>query len=113
MRKTLLIILILLFTNIVYLFPEDANAIPYFSRKYNTPCTMCHVRYPSLNTTGMTFKQNGYRLKGEEGDGTQALFLLKNMEFFSAGTLAPQISYYISIGSERESQKTTGIAFVL
>src|SRR3972149_7221562 len=147
MRKTLLIILIVLFTNIVYLFPEDANAIPYFSRKYNTPCTMCHVQYPSLNTTGMTFKQNGYRLKGEEGEhvwqdkffpfsgtasfiyksvdkkgtgwewedegGSQALFLLKNMEFFSAGTLAPQISYYISIGSERESQKTTGIAFVL
>ncbi|HBI22655.1 MAG TPA: hypothetical protein DDX84_00200, partial [Nitrospiraceae bacterium] len=68
MQKTLLIILILLFTNIVYLFPEDANAIPYFSRKYNTPCTMCHVRYPSLNTTGMTFKQNGYKLKGEEGE---------------------------------------------
>lgn len=128
-----------------YLWPDQAEAIPYFSRKYNTPCTMCHIQFPQLNPTGMTFKQNGYRLKGEEGDyvwqdklfpvsgmvaftyrlldrkgagwsgeeGSQSLFLLDEMELFSAGTLAPRISYYLSFGSEEEEDFTPGVAFVI
>ncbi|MBI5097243.1 MAG: hypothetical protein HZB32_06365, partial [Nitrospirae bacterium] len=133
-------IILSLVTAVGYLFPDKADAIPYFSRKYNTPCTMCHVQFPRLNPTGMTFKQNGYRLKGEEGDyvwqdkvfpisgmvnlnykilnrkgagwsgeeGSQSLFLLDEMEFFSAGALAPRISYYLSFGSGEEMDFAPG-----
>ena len=128
-----------------YLWPDTADAVPYFSRKYNTACTMCHVQFPRLNLTGMTFKQNGYRLKGEEGEyvwqdklfpvsgmvtfnyrllnrkgagwsgeeGSQSLFLLDEMEFFSAGPLAPRISYYLSFGSGEEMDFSPGVAFVI
>ena len=138
-------IVFFLCTAVGYLWPDKADAIPYFSRKYNTPCAMCHVQFPRLNPTGMTFKQNGYRLKGEEGDyiwqeklfpisgmvtfnykivnrkgagwsgeeGSQSLFLLDEMEFFSAGALAPRISYYLSFGSRAEMDFAPGVAFVI
>ena len=138
-------IVLLLCTAAGYLWPDTADAIPYFSRKYTTPCTMCHVQFPRLSPTGMTFKQNGYRLKGEEGDyvwqdklfpvsgmatfnykilhrkgagwfgeeGSQSLFLLDEMDFFSAGALAPRISYYLSFGSREEMDFAPGVAFVI
>ena len=143
--QTRFYIILSLVTAIGYLWPDKADAIPYFSRKYNTPCTMCHVQFPRLNPTGMTFKQNGYRLKGEEGDyvwqdklfpisgmvtfnykivnrkgsgwsgeeGSQSLFRLDEMEFFSAGALAPRISYYLSFGSGEEMDFAPGVAFVI
>lgn len=61
-----LIFIIAPYLLLVILHPQ-AEAIPYFSREYATPCNMCHSQFPALNKTGMTFKQNGYRLKGEEG----------------------------------------------
>lgn len=150
MRKGIFLTFLFLFSFLGYLLPDRSDAIPYFSRKYNTPCTMCHVQFPLLNATGMTFKQNGYRLKGEEGefiwqnklfpvsgmvvlkykflnrkgagwtdegglpeDGTQSIFLLDEVEFFSAGTIAPRVSYYISLGSEEEADISPGIAFII
>lgn len=145
MRKGFILIFLFLVSGIGYLLPEKADAIPYFSRKYNTPCTMCHVQFPKLSPTGMTFKQNGYRLKGEEGDyiwqdkffpfsgmailkykmlnrtgagwegedGTQSIFLLDKLEFFSAGTLAPRVSYYLSFGSDEEGDFAPEIAFII
>ena len=138
-------IVFFLCTAVGYLWPDQADAIPYFSRKYNTPCAMCHVQFPRLNPTGMTFKQNGYRLKGEEGDyiwqdkafplsgmavfkykmvdrkgdgwlgeeGSQSIFLLDELEFFSSGTLAPRVSYFISLGSEEEGSIEPGVAFII
>ena len=138
-------IVFFLCTAVGYLWPDKADAIPYFSRKYNTACTMCHVQFPRLNPTGMTFKQNGYRLKGEEGEyvwqdkafplsgmavfkykmvdrkgngwlgeeGSQSIFLLDELEFFSSGTLAPRVSYFISLGSEEEGSIEPGVAFII
>ena len=44
---------------------QDAEAIPAFSRKYQTSCTTCHVAYPKLNAFGEAFRLNGYRYPGE------------------------------------------------
>ena len=145
MRKVIFIIFLTLVSVAGYFLPDKADAIPYFSRKYATPCTMCHIQFPRLNATGMTFKQNGYRLKGEEGeylwqdkffpvsgmavfnykmvnrkgggwggkDGSQNIFSVDEMEFFSGGSLAPRVSYYISFGSEEEMDFAPGVAFVI
>jgi len=36
-----------------------SQAIPAFSRKYQTSCTTCHNNYPELNDFGEAFKKNG------------------------------------------------------
>jgi len=44
-----------------------SEAIPYFARKYETSCSTCHVIIPKLNSFGIAFKNNGYRMpQGEE-----------------------------------------------
>lgn len=145
MRKTLLFIFLILLLDILYLSAGEADAIPYFARKYNTQCMMCHTQFPVLNSTGMTFKQNGYMLEGETGDfvwenklvpfsgkaafeyrmlnrkgegwsgedGAQSIFLLREMRFYSAGTLAPQVSYFLDFGSENEEDFAPGAAFII
>jgi hypothetical protein len=39
----------------------DAEAIPAWSRKYETSCSTCHAAYPKLNYFGKAFRNNGYR----------------------------------------------------
>ena len=41
--------------------PDDAGAIPAFSRKYKTSCSTCHYAYPKLNAFGKAFNNNGFR----------------------------------------------------
>jgi hypothetical protein len=48
--------------------PEKAGGLPLFARKYSIPCTSCHLAFPRLNTFGMAFKQNGYRMPGQKGE---------------------------------------------
>lgn len=45
-----------------------AEAIPVFSRKYNTSCATCHVAFPKLNAFGKAFRNNGYRMPGGDED---------------------------------------------
>lgn len=49
--------------------PSSAEAIPAWSRKYQTGCTTCHTVFPKLNYFGKAFRNNGYRFPGglEEG----------------------------------------------
>jgi hypothetical protein len=42
-----------------------AEAVPVFSRKYQTSCQTCHVIFPKLNPFGEAFRLNGYRMPGE------------------------------------------------
>lgn len=41
------------------------RAIPAFARKYGLPCSACHTVWPELNSFGVVFRDNGYRLKNE------------------------------------------------
>jgi len=46
---------------LLLLISTGANAIPAFARKNNISCTACHTAWPSLNSVGRTYKENGYR----------------------------------------------------
>ena len=41
---------------------ENAQAVPYFARKYKMGCTTCHVIPPKLNQFGENFLARGYRM---------------------------------------------------
>ena len=43
-----------------------AWALPSFARKYKTSCTTCHVIVPKLNAFGIAFKNNGYKIPGND-----------------------------------------------
>ena len=47
------------------LISTRANAVPAFSRKYQTSCQTCHTIFPKLNPFGTAFRLNGYHLPGE------------------------------------------------
>ena len=54
---------------LVVLFGEirHANALPSFSRKYQTSCLTCHTVYPMLNAFGEAFRRDGYRFPSVKG----------------------------------------------
>lgn len=41
------------------------QAMPAWSRKYKSDCSLCHTTYPRLNRTGYEFRRLGYRFKWE------------------------------------------------
>jgi hypothetical protein len=45
---------------------QDSSAIPAFARKYNTSCYTCHSGFPTRNSFGEAFRNNGYRWPGGE-----------------------------------------------
>ncbi len=46
---------------VLWLGQEEGGAVPYFARRYNQPCTTCHVIPPKLNQFGEDFLARGYR----------------------------------------------------
>jgi hypothetical protein len=60
MKKLILIALVLAST--------QAEAIPAFARKFNVPCSTCHLAPPYLNATGRKFMEAGYRMPDEDGN---------------------------------------------
>ncbi len=61
------IVLVALFGVLSLLFlPNRASAIPAWARRYETACTTCHVLPPKLNAFGVAFKNNGYRIPGDD-----------------------------------------------
>jgi len=64
-RHTLLLVLV----GACYLaWPEPANAIPAYARKYGTSCLTCHTVFPKLSPFGEAFRRNGYRFPGVDSD---------------------------------------------
>jgi hypothetical protein len=43
------------------LVPQEADAIPAFSRQTEKSCSTCHQALPKLNQTGQSFRTNGFR----------------------------------------------------
>jgi hypothetical protein len=46
--------------------PNRGNAIPAFSRQYNTSCTTCHLDFPKLNDFGKAFKDAGFKFPTDD-----------------------------------------------
>lgn len=63
-----LVISPLLVLSIAWLRPGPARGLPLFARKNGIPCTTCHLAFPRLNSFGMAFRQNGYRMPGVKGE---------------------------------------------
>lgn len=67
--RAALMLLVFLFASFGYLFlirAPNAQAIPYFSRKYGTSCTTCHNDFPELNDFGWAFKKNGFKFPKDD-----------------------------------------------
>jgi hypothetical protein len=47
--------------------PQEAAAIPAFSRQTGKSCSTCHSAFPKLNQAGQNFKTNGFRFP-EDGE---------------------------------------------
>jgi len=51
------------------IFPDAAEAIPAFARKYDMSCTSCHTKPPRLNAFGEAFHMAGYQIpQTKEGE---------------------------------------------
>jgi hypothetical protein len=112
---------------------RPAHAVPAFARAYKTPCTTCHVQFPKLNAFGMAFKQRGYRMPGQAGGfiwkkGNLPLAALatvtyerldtdsattgtvdrRGLDFFSAGSVGPRVSYFLDFGFDQAEFQTDG-----
>lgn len=66
--RVILTISLILIATLVYTFAgtPQVNAIPAFSRKYQTSCTTCHSNYPELNDFGEAFKRNGFKFPKDD-----------------------------------------------
>ncbi len=59
---------IFLAATVLVLWSSPAQAIPAFARKYDLPCSVCHLpSFPKLNDFGNTFRDHGYQL-GNDND---------------------------------------------
>ena len=55
----------LLWAACCFMTPE-AQAIPAFSRQYQTSCSTCHVDFPKLNDFGKAFKDAGFKFPQDD-----------------------------------------------
>jgi hypothetical protein len=69
MKKSLTLASLVSLCTVPMLVPsQDASAIPAFARKYGTSCYTCHNGFPSRNSFGEAFRNNGYRWPGGEDE---------------------------------------------
>src|SRR5437016_11589339 len=47
-------------------FTGASQAIPVFSRQYQTSCTTCHLDFPKLNDFGKAFKDAGFKFPKDD-----------------------------------------------
>ena len=89
MRKTLLMFLsfFALASVAVFFSPKAANAYPGFARKYNFPCSFCHIQWPRLADTGHFFKDRGFMLSttGKANSLDMMFQDPKNQNYFPIG----------------------------
>jgi hypothetical protein len=66
MRTSSLLIVSILSAMVILTCVKPAQAIPVFSRKYQTSCITCHAGYPKLNAAGEAFRRNGYQFPSDD-----------------------------------------------
>lgn len=66
--RVAVIVSFILLASLIYAFASTprADAIPAFSRKYQTSCTTCHNNFPELNDFGVAFKKNGFKFPKDD-----------------------------------------------
>ena len=71
----------------MYFAPQNASAFPGFARKYNFPCTFCHIQWPKLADNGNFFKDRGFMLSTTgKGNGLDMMFQdPKQQNYFPIG----------------------------
>jgi len=108
MRKTLLMFLsfFALASVAVFFSPKAANAYPGFARKYNFPCSFCHIQWPRLADTGHFFKDRGFMLSttGKANSLDMMFQDPKNQNYFPIG-FHMSMAYY---GSAVNGVENTG-----
>jgi hypothetical protein len=103
---------------------DRALAIPVFARRYKTACTTCHVLPPQLNSFGLAFRANGFRMPSGEGNRQQGDVQLGAPEWeglfpeaFLSGTLPeiPPIAgiVYATVEAERGKVATEDTSALL
>jgi len=89
MRKTLLMFLsfFALASVAIFFSPKTASAFPGFARKYNFPCSFCHIQWPRLSDTGHFFKDRGFMLSttGKANSLDMMFQDPKNQNYFPIG----------------------------
>ncbi len=89
MRRTLLMFVSLfaLASVAVFFQPTSAHAFPGFARKYNFPCSFCHIQWPRLADTGHFFKDRGFMMSTTgKGNGLDMMFEKPgNQSYFPIG----------------------------
>ncbi len=100
-------------------FPQDAEAVSQWARKYQVDCTMCHTSFPRLNHFGERFMRNGFQMPDDEPDGdtegkekiSDDLFIGKVGDWFGARlSLTPGVykTNALTIDGEKEGSFNIG-----
>src|SRR5690349_13941176 len=55
-----------LFPALFLISTTNGNAIPAFSRQYQTSCSTCHIDFPKLNDFGKAFKDAGFKFPKDD-----------------------------------------------
>ena len=71
----------------VFFQPKSAHAFPGFARKYNFPCSFCHIQWPKLADTGNFFKDRGFMMSSTgKANGLDMMFEKPgNQNYFPIG----------------------------
>ncbi len=67
-------------------YPQSAEAVPQFARRYNLTCSACHTIVPVLNEQGYMFKRLGFHLPpslAEDQPAPSISYLVRNEQPWS------------------------------
>nr|AEQ75436.1 cytochrome 572 [Leptospirillum ferriphilum] len=117
MRKTLLMFLsfFALASVAIFFSPKTASAFPGFARKYNFPCSFCHIQWPRLADTGHFFKDRGFMLSTTgKANGLDMMFQdPKNQNYFPIGFHMSMAYYGSAVNGAGNANQTSGGALAV
>ncbi len=112
MRRTLLMFVSLfaLASVAVFFQPKAAHAYPGFARKYNFPCSFCHIQWPKLADTGHFFKDRGFMMSSTgTANGLDMMFEKPgNQNYFPIGFHMSMAYYGTQVNGVNTSSSTGG-----
>lgn len=75
----------LVIAGLVLLFQQmpRASALPVFAHRYALTCQACHTTVPHLNSFGLAFQRNGFRLPGAPMRGASPVAVKVNVAYSS------------------------------